>query len=218
MKFVKKVIGILLGTMLVGLGVAFYKLSSLGQDSLSGMVMSIQYLIHNEKITYSICYIAINFVFLVFMIIFLKEKIHIGSIINLLLTGVFCDLFYKIFTICHIVNANIVLKVIFGLLGLVIVSFGIALYGGANLGIAPYDGVPLIISKYIPKIKYQYARILIDLVCTVVALCIGVFILKRDDIIHINTLIYFIAMGPLISLFSKFINQKIYHNEKGTFN
>lgn len=89
MKYVIKVVGILIGTMLMGLGVAFYKLSSLGQDSLSGMVMSIQYLINNEKINYTICYIAINLIFFILMLCILRDKIHIGTIINLLLTGTF---------------------------------------------------------------------------------------------------------------------------------
>ena len=39
-----EIIGIFIGTMFVGLGVALYKLSSVGQDSLSAMVFSIMYL------------------------------------------------------------------------------------------------------------------------------------------------------------------------------
>ena len=217
MKYVIKVVGILIGTMLMGLGVAFYKLSSLGQDSLSGMVMSIQYLINNEKINYTICYIAINLIFFILMLCILRDKIHIGTIINLLLTGTFCDCFMLLFKVCHMLNPNIYLKIVYSILGLVIISFGIALYGEANLGIAPYDSLPLILCRCFPKVRYPYARIMIDLCCTIVACIIGVGILKRRDIVHVNTILTFIAMGPLISIFSKIINQNIYHNETITF-
>ncbi len=218
MKNVIKILGIFIGTMFVGLGVALYKLSSLGQDSLSGMILSIQYLINVEKISYTVCYIVINSLFLIMMILFARDKINVGSIINLLLTGTFCDIFMHIFGTFNMLNPNLFLRIIYGILGLIIVSFGIALYGGANLGIAPYDSLPLIVNKYCPKLRYKYARIVIDLSCTVVALIIGVIILKRNDIININTILTFIVMGPLISIFSKLINRFIYHNESVTFN
>lgn len=218
MKNVIKILGIFIGTMFVGLGVSLYKLSSLGQDSLSGMILSIKYLINVEKISYTVCYIVINSLFLIMMILFARDKINVGSIINLLLTGTFCDIFMHIFGTFNMLNPNLFLRIIYGILGLIIVSFGIALYGGANLGIAPYDSLPLIVNKYCPKLRYKYARIVIDLSCTVVALIIGVIILKRNDIININTILTFIVMGPLISIFSKLINRFIYHNESVTFN
>ena len=106
----------------------------------------------------------------------------------------------------------------YSVLGIITVSFGIALYGSANLGVAPYDAMPMVINKYCPKIAYKYARIICDLSCLVVALIIGVIILRRSDIINVNTVITFITIGPLISFFSKIINKYIYKNETTTFN
>lgn len=48
MRRLKKVMGIIIGTVFVGLGVSLYKLSSLGQDPLSAMVFSIMYIFNNE--------------------------------------------------------------------------------------------------------------------------------------------------------------------------
>ena len=58
----------------------------------------------------------------------------------------------------------------------------------------------------------------IIMVGLVVALIIGVIILRRSDIINVNTVITFITIGPLISFFSKIINKYIYKNETTTFN
>lgn len=201
MNYVKKIIGVLLGTMFLGMGVAFYKISQFGQDGVSAMVMSFVYLfkLGETNYGYTVCYLAINFIFLVIMILTLKDKINVGSIINLLLTGVCSNLFIYLFEVLSFNNNAIALQILYSVLGIITVSFGIALYGSANLGVAPYDAMPMVINKYCPKIAYKYARIICDLSCLVVALIIGVIILRRSDIINVNTVITFITIGPLIS-------------------
>lgn len=220
MNYVKKIIGVLLGTMFLGMGVAFYKISQFGQDGVSAMVMSFVYLfkLGETNYGYTVCYLAINFIFLVIMILTLKDKINVGSIINLLLTGVCSNLFIYLFEVLSFNNNAIALRILYSVLGIITVSFGIALYGSANLGVAPYDAMPMVINKYCPKIAYKYARIICDLSCLVVALIIGVIILRRSDIINVNTVITFITIGPLISFFSKITNKYIYKNETTTFN
>ena len=111
-----------------------------------------------------------------------------------------------------------ILKIVYGLLGLIIVSFGIALYGGARMGIAPYDSLPLILKLRFKKLSYRLSRMIIDLLCTIIALVIGVLILKRTDIINFNTILTFLAMGPIISFFSKIIGKYIYKKEEQPFN
>ena len=220
MNYVKKIIGVLLGTMFLGMGVAFYKISQFGQDGVSAMVMSFVYLfkLGETNYGYTVCYLAINCIFLVIMILTLKDKINVGSIINLLLTGVCSNLFIYLFEVLSFNTNAIALRILYSVLGIITVSFGIALYGSANLGVAPYDAMPMVINKYCPKIVYKYARIICDLSCLIVALIIGVIILRRSDIINVNTVITFITIGPLISFFSKIINKYICKNETTTFN
>lgn len=220
MNYVKKIIGVLLGTMFLGMGVAFYKISQFGQDTVSAMVMSFVYLFNlgNTNYGYTVCYLAINCIFLLIMIFTLKNKINVGSILNLLLTGVCSNLFIYLFELLSFNSDILALRILYSALGILLVAFGIALYGSADLGVAPYDAMPMVINKYIPKIAYKYARIMCDLFCLIVALIFGVIILKRSDIININTIITFITIGPLISFFSKIINKYIYKNETTTFN
>ncbi len=213
----KKISGVIIGTILLGFGVSLYKLSSLGQDPLSAMVYAIMYLCKIEHLSYMFWYIIINLIFLIIMFIFLRNKMHIGTIINLILTGVCSDLFYRLFIFLNWYSNSLILKIIYGLLGLIIVSMGIALYGSANLGIAPYDAMPKIIANKFKKIKYKYARIMIDLFCTIIALLIGVIILRRNDIININTILNFIFMGPLIAFFSKIFSKYFYQSQEVEF-
>lgn len=217
MKKIKQIIGILLGTMCVGLGVALFKLSAFGQDSLSAMVFSLMYLFDIDGVDYSVYYIVVNVLFLIGMIIFLRNKIHVGTIINLLLTGVCASLFLRLFLWLNLENGNWLIRLLYSIFGLIIISFGIALYGSANLGIAPYDGLPMILNRLFPKMSYALARIVIDLCCTLIAFVIGVCILRKNDIIHMNTILTFIVMGPLISFFSKKMNQYVYHFNQEVF-
>ena len=218
MRSFKKISGIIFGTIFLGLGVSLYKLSSLGQDPLSAMVFSIMYLINNEYLGYMFFYLVINLIFFLLMLIFLRKEIHIGTIINLLLTGFFSDLFLKLFLYLNMDTSYLIFKIVYGLLGLIIASFGIALYGGARVGIAPYDSLPLILKLRFKKISYRFARIIIDLLCTIIALIIGVLILKRSDIINFNTILTFLSMGPIISFFGKIIGKYIYKKEEQPFN
>lgn len=216
MKFIKKMIGIVLGTMLLGLGVAFNKAASLGQDPLSGFLFSFVYLF-DEKLPYSVYYTGFNFILLILMLIYAKNKINIGTIICLLCTGVFSDLFYLMLSVCNFIPTHIIIRLIITILGIIISCFGIALYGSANLGLSPYEALPLIINKKIGKIKFKYARIITDVICTIITLIIGVLILNRSDLININTILNFIFAGPLISIFSKIVIKYYYKEESSDF-
>lgn len=212
MKLLYRIIGVLIGTMIMGLGVAMFDLSSLGFDALSALVISIQNLIH---VTYSIAYILLNLIFLVFMIIFLRNQIGIGTIINYLLTGVFCDIFIFLFKSINLNHSPYLLvNIVYGLIGVILLALGIAVYANANLGITPYDSMPIIITKYVKlfnkPVKFHVARKIIDGICLTLALIIGVIILKYKNIIGINTIVLLILVGYLISFFSKIVNKYIY--------
>lgn len=219
MKLLYRIIGVLIGTMIMGLGVAMFDLSSLGFDALSALVISIQNLIH---VTYSIAYILLNLIFLVFMIIFLRNQIGIGTIINYLLTGVFCDIFIFLFKSINLNHSPYLLvNIVYGLIGVILLALGIAVYANANLGITPYDSMPIIITKYVKlfnkPVKFHVARKIIDGICLTLALIIGVIILKYKNIIGINTIVMLILVGYLISFFSKIVNKYIYKTNKDMF-
>lgn len=213
-KIIYKVLIVLLGTMFIGLGAALQKISKMGQDPLSAMSFSLVYLIDIEWISYSVCYIIVNLVFFIIMFFMLRKSINIGTLINFILTGVFCDLYLALFSILKIDLNNIVIQVIVGLLGIISVGFGVALYIGTNMGIAPFDAMPIIISKKVSKLKFKYAKILVDLCCIIIALVVGMLILKRTDIISINTILSLLILGPTISFFNKILLSTIYKNEK----
>ena len=80
MTLFKKIIGVLIGTMILGLGVAFFEVSSLGYDGLSCLVVAIQKLINTS---YSLAYLLVNLLFLIISfckIIILIHKFNVKKV------------------------------------------------------------------------------------------------------------------------------------------
>lgn len=212
-----KLLWVMLGTILLAMGVAFLKASSLGQDTLSAFIFSFMYLLNIDKLSYSFYYWAFNSLFLIILLIFDRKRVNLATIISLFVTTFALDFYLWLFGLLKMNTHPAFFRVIYGILGTVIVCIGIALYGGANIGIAPYDGLPFVLGKLFKKMSYKYIRMIIDFFFGFLGLIIGVIILKRGDIINVNTVLSFILSGPLIALFSKLFNKWIFKEEKETF-
>ena len=126
----------------------------------------------------------------------------------------------KLINLTH--SELLIVNIIFGLLGVVFLSLGIALYANANLGVTPYDSIPLIITKYFKPfnktIKYHIARKMVDGTCIILGVLIGILYLKQYYIFGINTVITLILVGYIVSFSSKVINKYIYKKSNNTFN
>ncbi len=217
MQYYKKIILVLIGTIILGLGISFTTISTLGQDPLSAMVFSLSYLIDLPFFSYSTCYIIINVIFFILIYIFLKDKLNIGSVINFLLTGIVADVGIYLLLKINIQSTKVIIQIIYSLIGITLMSIGVAIYGAANLGLAPYDALPLLITKINHKFKYTISRIIIAGACALIALIIGVLILKRTDLIHINTILSTILMSIQIPICSKIINKYLLKRNDITF-
>ena len=74
-------------------------------------------------------------------------------------------------------------------------SFAAAMYMEADMGIAPYDAVGVIIEKISNrKIPFKVARVLTDVICVAIGFPFG-------SIVGVATVITAFCMGPLIEVF-----------------
>ena len=80
----KYVIVMLIGNVILGLGIAIFKLSGLGNDPFSGMVMALS---DRIGIDYPIFLIIVNMIIFVVEIIFGRKMIGLGTFVNALLLG-----------------------------------------------------------------------------------------------------------------------------------
>ena len=86
----KYVVVMLIGNVILGLGIAIFKLSGLGNDPFSGMVMALAECVGIE---YARFLILLNLGFFVIEIIWGRKLIGLGTIINALFLGYFVTLF-----------------------------------------------------------------------------------------------------------------------------
>ena len=89
----KYVIVMLIGNVILGLGIAIFKLSGLGNDPFSGMVMALS---DRTGIDYPVFLIIVNMIVFVFEIIFGRKLSVLGTIVNAVLLGYIVSFFYNI--------------------------------------------------------------------------------------------------------------------------
>lgn len=85
--------------------------------------------------------IIVGFILLTISSLFTRKLPKIGSFLNMLLLGLFIDLFVYLLP----TPDNLLVKVIVFLLGVIILGYGIGLYVAAELGAGPRDGIMLLI-------------------------------------------------------------------------
>ena len=96
-------------------------------------------------------------------------------------------------------------------LGTLFASLGVALYMIADMGLAPYDSVALIIEKLTKgKVPFQFARVASDI--TVIVIGVAFCLAAGNNvwlIVGIGTIANALLNGPLIQFFRKRIEKVV---------
>lgn len=207
--FKKRLFMTLFGVIICAISVGIFKIAALGVDPFQSFMAGLDAAV---PLDFGLLYIIANAVLLLFSLIFDRHFIGIATFINLFLLGYITQFTYD-FLQTIFVNPSMVTRVICLVVGVVIICFGSAFYMTADLGVSTYDAVALIISGTWKKGKFQYVRIITDLVC--VALGVGLFLLAGGSvsmiptIAGVGTIITAFFMGPLIEFFNVHVTRPI---------
>ena len=211
----KKRIGMsLFGVIICAISVGIFKIAALGVDPFQSFMAGLDALV---PISFGTLYVITNAVLLLFALIFDRHYIGIATFINLFLLGYITQFTYEQLQKV-IVNPSIVVRVICLVVGVVIICFGSAFYMTADLGVSTYDAIALIICNTWKKGKFQYVRIITDIVC--VLLGVGLFLLAGGTIgmiptiAGIGTIITAFFMGPLIEFFNVKVARPVLKGKK----
>jgi len=195
---IRRIIVMCFGILIMGLGIALFKLSLMGNDPSSAMVMAI-----GDKIgvPFSTLLIIANTLFFASEFLFGRKLIGIGTFVNWFCVGIlttfYADLISKHFTVPEGFFQRFMMMV----LGVLVLSLAASLYQTADLGIAPYDSLSIMMDARLP-IPYFWCRIITDSICTVIALAFG-------GIIGLGTLACALGLGPFITFFNRFVSEKL---------
>ena len=205
---VKRTVMMLLGILFISVCVGCYRLSGFGVDAFTCMNLGISGFI---EMTFGTWQLIMNIFILIIVFFTVRKCIGAGTIVNMICVGYGAD--FICWAVRDVLQINMTLPLRIGalLLGCVFAGLGVAFYMVAEMGIAPYDSVALIIEKLTrKKIQFQYARVLRDVTCVVIGV---VFCLAGKEalfmIVGIGTVINAFFNGPLIQFFRTHVSEPL---------
>ena len=201
----------LCGVVVCAVAVGFFKIAALGVDPFQSLMSGLDKLI---PIPFGTLYVIVNGVLLLFSLVFNRHNIGIATFINLFLLGYITQ--FTLETLQGWIPApSPALRVVFLLIGILVICVGSALYMTADLGVSTYDSVAITMAHKWKWGKFQYIRIATDLVCvllgTVLFLLGGGTWSRVPEIVGIGTIVTAFFMGPLIEFFNARIARPLLH-------
>lgn len=197
----RRAIGLILGNILLGIGVSLFKLSQMGNDPFSAMVMSVSALI---GLSFPTFLILLNTCVFVIEILFGRRFIGIGTFVNWFLVGYVVEFFLWLAKHTLTIPEAFLGRLPFTLAGVIVISLGVSLYQSSDAGIAPYDSLALIMDERIPKLPYFWCRMICDGTC-------AIFCMLTGGLIGLGTFLCAFCLGPVIHFFNiRFSNKFLY--------
>ena len=206
---VKRIFMSLFGVIICAISVGVFKIAALGVDPFQSFMAGLDKLV---PLDFGLLYIIVNALLLIFALVFDRHYIGIATFINLFLLGYITQFSYQ-FLQTVIVEPSIFVRAACLVVGVVVICFGSAFYMTADLGVSTYDAVALIIVNTWKKGKFQYVRIITDIVCVILGAALFVLgggkISAIPTIAGIGTIITAFFMGPLIEFFNVHVARPI---------
>ena len=166
-KDAKRLPKLLLGLFVLSVGIYFTKLSLLGMSSWSvfheGIAINVNFL------TFGLVTSLLGLIILGLSVLFLKTKIGLGTLLNILFVGPLIDLFELLYPKMPDVLLWQSIVLVFGIL---LTTLGRSLYIASRLGPGPRDGLFVGLSR-ITKINVEYVKISIELIVLGTGILLG---------------------------------------------
>ncbi|OON99710.1 MAG: hypothetical protein ATN35_11245 [Epulopiscium sp. Nele67-Bin004] len=191
-KLVKRIIIMLLGNLIIGLGIALMSILNMGVEPYTTLTLGISTFLNMSLGTFQM---GLNAVIMVIAYRICKDKLGIGTIINLVAIGYIIEYANPILSSLIIGDGELsfAMKLIWVMIGLVVFAFGASLTFVAGLGIGPYDSVGFVICHY-TKMDYKVTRVISDIACVAIGFGFG-------SVVGIGTILPALLVGPLIGIF-----------------
>lgn len=200
MQLFKKILLILIGVALIGLGIAIALLNNWGVDpvtvfaqALSIKLLALGWTFFNVGNTL----IVMNMIIFVILISIYKMKyINIGTFIGMFCVGIFINLWVNLLSGLILENSSIILKIVWMIIGVVIMSVGVGMYISSNMGASPFDLIPVVLSDEL-RIKYSIMRVISDFSFVFLGWIFG-------GVVGVTTILLLCCIGPISGLVIKY--------------
>lgn len=187
------------GNVFLGMGISIFKLSGMGTDPNSSMVMA---LADCAGIAYQHFLVLVNIGLFLVELAFGRYLIGAGTVVNACLLGYIVTFFYGLWEKLWGVPGGFGTKLVLVCIGVIIISLGVSMYQTADAGVAPWDSLSLIMTKRVPRISYFWHRIFTDVMAVTVALIAG-------GVVGIGTAVCALGLGPVVQFFDRIVSGRL---------
>lgn len=138
----RRVVMTVFGVLIVGFSIEMFNFSAFGMNPFQLFAHGVSRYI---LLGYGTFYSILSLIMLIFIYIVGRHKIGLGTFINVFLLGIvqFSSWLFE----THIPTPTLGLKIIFLIIGIIVMCFGSSLYFTGDLGVSTYDAVALILSE-----------------------------------------------------------------------
>lgn len=202
-QFKKKFAIMCLGVFFMGFFLSFLIEVSLGTDPCTFMNLTISGRLHMLFGTWQV---LLNSVLFVLVILFDRYQIGPGTIANMVFIGYISDFCRWIWrqTIPEFIFKEWPYRAVVFIVALLCFVIAASFYMNADMGVAPYDAIPNILSDRVFKsVPFKFVRIAFDGAAVVIGFVLG-------GKIEICTILMVFLLGPTITAVGKFLNKKVF--------
>ncbi len=197
MKLFKRSLMMVTGILFIGICVGAYRLSAFGVDAFTCMNLGISGFL---GMSFGAWQLLMNAAILAVVFLKARKCIGAGTIVNMVGVGYLADFICWLF---RGVEMTLPMRIGALALGSVFAGLGVAFYMVAEMGVAPYDSVAIMLENASKgRIPFQRARVLSDVAVVIVGV---VFCLLSGGelrlIIGIGPICNALFNGPLIQFF-----------------
>ncbi len=177
----------MLGVFIMGLGMSVLEKLNFGTDPYTCMNNGLS-LASGGAILLGTAGLLVSAIMLIFVIIFDISGFGLGTILNMVGFGYSIDLFRFIWTKVGFVSVDGAMRYILLAIMLLIFILAVSVYLAADLGSAPYDALPVIISQK-TKLPFVAVRMCWDIAAVVIGFLLG-------SSVGVTTLVCAFLVGP----------------------
>lgn len=186
------------GIVIMGLGVAIFKMALVGNDPFNSLVMGLDgRFVHG----YTFWLVLVNAVCMIAPLLMDRKMIGAGTLANWFAVGPLVVMWSGLIDSLNLDTNSWAIKVPMMVVGVLILSLSVSLYQTANLGIAPYDTLSILMDRHLP-LPYFWCRIITDVACAGTAYMLG-------GLVSVGTLVCAFGLGPFISFYNRTVTAKI---------
>lgn len=199
----RRIIGSIVGTVIISMGISIFKEAMLGIDAISGLNMRIAALL---GLRLGVMNLITNSVFFLLQFLFGRRYIGLGTVVNGVGCGFIIEFFYEGFIVPFFgVLDSMPLRLLFVLLGVLVISVGVSIYQTADLGVAPYDYLSIGLRDHTP-LPYFWCRMGTDCSCALLGLLLGGC---GVGLVGLGTVVCSLGLGPFIQFFNRVLSERL---------